>query len=139
MQNFLEAGSGDYTGQFEESPFHVSRSGISQLGDFVVGSFTGYTSINENESYPNQFRLNQNYPNPFNPKTTINFTIPRKGNVDLTVFNILGEKEVNLISTNLSAGEHQYNWDAGHLSSGIYFLMLKFENSTQVKKALLLK
>ena len=66
---------------------------------------------------PQEFKLCQNYPNPFNPNTVISFDLPAPSNVNLTVFNVLGQKVTTLIDEPLAAGTHDVNWDAsGNLS-----------------------
>ena len=70
---------------------------------------------------PSEFSLQQNYPNPFNPTTNIKFNIPKRDNVTLKVFNILGKEVATLVKENLKAGTYEVKFDGGNLSSGIYF------------------
>ena len=91
------------------------------------------------ETIPSEYTLSQNYPNPFNPSTTIKFSIPKAGNTKLDVFNILGQKVATLIDKELSAGAYQYQFDAGNLTSGIYFYKLETNDYTEIKKMMLLK
>jgi len=88
---------------------------------------------------PESFSLVQNYPNPFNPSTVIRFSIPEQSFVKLEVFNTLGENVSTLVSEDLNAGNYKYEWDAGSLSSGIYFYRLNTENFIQTKKLMLMK
>jgi len=69
---------------------------------------------------PEQFNLSQNYPNPFNPSTTINFSLPVNAKVKIDIINILGQKIKTLIDADYSAGNHELNFDASNLASGIY-------------------
>ncbi len=69
----------------------------------------------------NSYELRQNYPNPFNPSTTISFYLPKEGTVDLSVYNIIGQKVDELVNRYFSSGEHKINYDAGKLKSGVYF------------------
>lgn len=85
------------------------------------------------------YKLSQNYPNPFNPTSTINFTIPSSQNVELSVYNMLGEKVAELLSETMSAGDHSVSFDASNLSSGIYFYRLQVESFVSSKKMVLLK
>lgn len=85
------------------------------------------------------FSLSQNYPNPFNPNTNIQFALPQTGFVTLEVFSITGERVDVLISDELNAGNYNYNWDASHLTSGIYLYKLNSGSFTSTKKMLLLK
>lgn len=88
---------------------------------------------------PKDFVLNQNYPNPFNPSTTIEFSISKRANVNLTVYNAIGQKMETIVSGELSIGTHQYVWNAEKYSSGIYFYRLETNNFVQTKKMLLVK
>jgi len=89
-------------------------------------------------------QLHQNTPNPFNPTTTISFSIPNESKVDLSIYNIKGQKIKQLISDQLSAGQHSVVWngkdDNGKsVSSGIYFYKLKTANFEKTKKMILMK
>ncbi|MEO8232199.1 MAG: T9SS type A sorting domain-containing protein [Ignavibacteriota bacterium] len=82
---------------------------------------------------PNSIELYGNYPNPFNPSTTIKFAIPETGNVNIKIYNTVGEevKNVNLINRN--AGELDYSFNAASISSGVYFYKITLNNSTSGK------
>ncbi len=86
-----------------------------------------------------EFKLSQNYPNPFNPSTTISFALPKQADVKLNVYNPIGEKVVELLNGNISAGYHQVNFDGSNLSSGLYFYKISAGNFVSVKKMMLLK
>ncbi|MTI89590.1 MAG: T9SS type A sorting domain-containing protein [Balneolaceae bacterium] len=88
---------------------------------------------------PKKFNLYQNYPNPFNPTTTISFDLPLQSQVQLTIFNILGQRVANLIDDELSAGTHTYEWDASRLSSGVYIYRLSTTDQVFVKKLTVIK
>jgi hypothetical protein len=88
---------------------------------------------------PTQYSLSQNYPNPFNPTTTINFALPKAGDVSLVVYDILGRKVAELINGNLAAGYHTINFNASNYASGVYFYRLQAGNFVSVKKLMLLK
>ncbi len=93
----------------------------------------------ENGQLSNKFKLEQNYPNPFNPNTTIEFYIPKASQVDVSIFNILGEKIVTLLNENMDRGRHKINWNAVNSPSGLYFYRLSVEHTTITKKMILLK
>jgi len=102
------------------------------------------TGIEESSSIPKQYKLAQNYPNPFNPKTTIRFTLLKAERVDLSIYNILGQKVTTLINGEKEAGNHQVEWDATDekgtaVTSGIYFYRIETFNFRQVKRMLFLK
>lgn len=88
---------------------------------------------------PKYFSLSQNFPNPFNPKTIIKFDIIKKGNVNLTIFDILGKEIVNLVNQELQAGSYQVDWDATNYPSGIYFYKLETNSYFETKKMALSK
>ncbi|MBN2425457.1 MAG: T9SS type A sorting domain-containing protein [Calditrichaceae bacterium] len=92
------------------------------------------------ENIPPDFVLQQNYPNPFNPKTIIRYSLPVNSFLDLSVYNILGQKVATLVSAKQPAGKYEVQWDAGGFASGVYLYKLSV-NSRYVytKKLVLLK
>jgi hypothetical protein len=86
-----------------------------------------------------KYILGQNYPNPFNPTTTIDFSIPKAGYVNLTIFNVLGQKIATLIDGNRNAGNYSVRFDAGNLSTGWYIYRLQTEANVMARKMLLIK
>ncbi len=90
-------------------------------------------------SLPTRFELQQNYPNPFNPSTTIFFTLPTTMNVQLTVYDLLGQKIATLVNGRLSSGEHQVTFNAADLPSGVYLYQLSGNGMTQTRRMVLLK
>jgi len=88
---------------------------------------------------PKEVHLQQNYPNPFNPITTISFSLPKAGEVNLNIYNILGEKIQTLVNKTLHAGQHYYQWDASQFASGIYVYVLQTKHSQEAKKMILIK
>jgi len=85
------------------------------------------------------YRLKQNYPNPFNPTTNINYYLPRRTNVLLEIFSSNGKLVETLSNDYQNTGEYNVAWDAGHLSSGVYFYVLNTEEGSLKGKAILLK
>ncbi len=79
----------------------------------------------------------KNYPNPFNPLTEINWQLAAGGNVELTVYNLLGEKIRTLVQERQAPGMHSISFDAGGLSSGVYLYKLQVGNTFQVRKMVL--
>jgi len=75
-------------------------------------------------SLPAQFELYQNYPNPFNPATTISFDLPSDAQVNLSIYNVVGEHIADLVKSNYSAGKYSIEYDASSLASGIYLYQL---------------
>jgi hypothetical protein len=95
--------------------------------------------VHDPTTFPDLFRLEQNYPNPFNPKTVIKYQLPASSQVDLSIFNILGQKITTLVSEQQAAGTYEVNWDASGLASGMYFYKLETPANVQVQKMLLIK
>ena len=94
---------------------------------------------NPNEKSLNNFNISQNYPNPFNPSTVINFSIPRKSNVSLKIYDVLGNEVAELVNAVKSEGEHSVLFDGINLPSGVYFYRITTESSNIVKKMILIK
>jgi hypothetical protein len=88
---------------------------------------------------PYKYELKQNYPNPFNPQTKISFSIKTAGNVRLTVYDALGKEVSLLTNSQLEAETYELDFDASHLSSGVYFYKLQTEGFTDIKKMMLVK
>jgi len=93
---------------------------------------------------PKEFSLNQNFPNPFNPSTKINFSLAADSKVSLKVFNVLGQEVSTLLNGNLAAGNHEINFNAAGMNTGVYFYKLEAAgidgtNFSSVKKMILSK
>jgi flagellar hook assembly protein FlgD len=111
----------------------------------VINHYKSLTDVKTvNNAIPETYKLAQNYPNPFNPTTTINFSIPKSGNVKLAVFNMLGQKVRTLVDGDLSAGNLSATWDGKDgsgraVSSGIYFYQLNAGSFSATHKMILMK
>ncbi len=97
------------------------------------------TGITELPGVATTFKLEQNYPNPFNPSTKIEFSIPAQSQVELKVFNILGQEVSTLVNESLKAGNHVVTFDASRLATGVYLYRIKAGSFVSTKKMLLLK
>jgi hypothetical protein len=109
------------------------------------GSFS-YSSIEAAEvTVPHGFAVSQNYPNPFNPSTKIDYQVPVDAKVILEVYNIAGQKVVELVNKEQSAGYYTVDFGASNLSSGVYIYRLAASNKatginfSSIKKMMLLK
>jgi hypothetical protein len=127
-------------------------------GDTTIYSFTNVLTF-ENDSIlfkytrveeinpgviPSQFELAQNYPNPFNPETKIEFAIPSRSHVSLSVYNMLGQKVTTLVDEELEAGWKSVTWnsrdDGGNqVATGVYLYRLEAGDIVMKKKMMLLK
>lgn len=110
---------------------------------FVTDQVTIVNSVtdvpDDRGTLPAFFSLKQNYPNPFNPTTTIAFSLDRRSDVKLEVYNVLGQAVINESLGSYPAGEHAYAFDGAGLPSGVYFYRLKTSLGAQTRKMTLLK
>lgn len=98
------------------------------------------TAIGESPVFaPTTYALDQNYPNPFNPATTIQYDLPRKSGVSLTVYNALGQQVASLVNSEEEAGSHAVRLDGNSLASGVYFYRLVAGDFVATRKLVLMK
>ncbi|MCH8305166.1 MAG: T9SS type A sorting domain-containing protein [Candidatus Marinimicrobia bacterium] len=83
--------------------------------------------------------MSQNYPNPFNPATKIEFSLPKRSETSLIIYNVLGQEVKRLLDGDLAAGDYELFWDASGNSSGVYLYELRTEKYRFVRKMLLVK
>lgn len=93
---------------------------------------------------PKEFALQQNYPNPFNPTTLIKYDVPRRSQVRLSIYNVLGQKVRTLFDGVQNPGSYSEEWDGSteggnSVSSGIYFYRIEAGSFVQTKKMVLMK
>jgi hypothetical protein len=93
----------------------------------------------ESSIVPTRYELTQNYPNPFNPTTQIKFSIMKQSNVNLKVFNILGQEVKTLVNEVKVPGVYQVDFDASELATGMYIYQLQAGDFVSAKKMLLVK
>ena len=106
----------------------------AQESIFPVGIIDEYSDY-----LPTSFSLKQNYPNPFNPSTVISYQLPVISDVEVSIFNLLGQKVVTLVSEKQKAGYHQLEWNASGYASGVYYYQLVAGEYKEVKKMILLR
>jgi len=106
-----------------------------------AGSYQNLSKQNLNyvSNLPTEYYLSQNFPNPFNPTTQISYSLKNKGFVQLEVYNVLGQKVVELVNSVQNKGIHNVTFNGSHLSSGIYFYKIQSNGFTDVKKMLIIK
>ncbi|MCF8240129.1 MAG: T9SS type A sorting domain-containing protein [Melioribacteraceae bacterium] len=88
---------------------------------------------------PTEFALEQNYPNPFNPATTIEYSLPGEENVELKIYDILGNEVKILVNGKQEAGFYKVNFNASNLASGLYIYRIQAGKFRQTRKMLLMK
>ncbi|QOJ27482.1 MAG: T9SS type A sorting domain-containing protein [Ignavibacteriales bacterium] len=102
------------------------------------------SSAEDMTGLPAEYILEQNYPNPFNPSTNIRFGLPEAGDVEVSIYNIMGEKVRGLVKEYKQAGYYTVSWNARNengemLPTGIYFTVMKSGSFTQTRKIVFLK
>ena len=143
-----------------DRPWDLSYSNSSEAytaGDdgFPIGDLNWFpdkknewiTAIGDEEGEPlaREFTLMQNYPNPFNPTTTIAYNLANKTQVQLIIYNVLGQKIKTLVNNKQTAGNHTVVWNGKNeagvsVPSGVYFYRLETKSGAQqVRKMMLLK
>jgi len=123
----------------------VSNDPSKDTLDVVVrGVAVGPSGLEDGEVLIGSYAVHQNYPNPFNPVTTIYYQLPRRSEVSLEVYNLLGQKVRTLVKADQEAGRYRAVWDARNdagtlLGSGIYIYRFRAGNYSRVMKMILLK
>jgi hypothetical protein len=106
------------------------------ISDTLYGKMT---NIDSDVKILHQFKLSQNYPNPFNPLTKLDIVIPYEDNIELLIFNSLGQLIERISKERLSAGKYSFYWDATNYPSGVYYYRLETSKYVETKKCILLK
>ncbi len=118
----------------------LAVQGVLPSGDIIDFEPLDLTGIeDEGVAAIDDFVLAQNYPNPFNPSTTIEFTLGSRQSISLRIFNAVGQVVEVLVQDELSAGQHQYTWQASDVASGVYYYQLTSGNKVETRKMMLLK
>jgi len=110
----------------------------------IIDSLNTVAGIDKNVNIPSKLTLNQNFPNPFNPVTTIQYQLPERSDVQITIFDLLGREVTMLVSETQEAGYKAVQWDAindqgQQVGAGLYFFQIKAGSFVQTKKMILLK
>lgn len=137
-----------YITHFNSDSILVFSENHTRLNSYLVGD--GPMSVDiidqtanlvntEEIVYPEKMILCQNYPNPFNPETQIRFYLPGKGDVRLTIFNMLGQEIYSITKSNVSVGYNTITFNGSNFASGIYFYQLKAGNFTEMKRMVSLR
>ncbi len=129
----------------------IARFIVDQNADFTIDNLV----INEERletrlvskglgSLPSAFALGNNYPNPFNPTTTISYSVPVAADINISVFNVIGQHVTTLASGRHDAGMYEVVWDGTStsgttVSSGVYFYKMTGTDKPETKKMMFLK
>lgn len=145
----VSAGGGTSSSAGTQMSFTVGQPAVgfttSNLYSMEIGFWVPHsgdlTPVTET-LVPGVFSLDQNYPNPFNPMTVINFSLPEDAPVNLSIYNVRGERVRQLLSEDRTAGSHQVTWDGTDdfgqgVSSGTYLARIESSVGIQNIKMLL--
>jgi hypothetical protein len=99
-------------------------------------------NISNYKSLPTEYKLAQNFPNPFNPSTKISYQLPISSEIEISIYNILGQRVATMVSDSQEAGYYQLEWNGlnrsdQQVSSGIYFLHLQTKQFSKTIKMIL--
>jgi hypothetical protein len=118
----------------------VNGEFVYLINDYSIITFrfsaTGISELNDN---PFSYSLSQNYPNPFNAQTSIKYALPQSGEVEIAIYNIMGQKVAVLSNGIEQPGEHTAIWDAKDMPSGVYFAKLQAGEKSETIIMVLLK
>jgi hypothetical protein len=130
------------TGTENNNVSDVCRSWYDGISYAHPGKHTGDISVvvlPDEEEFPVGFKLGGNHPNPFSSSTNINFVLSSRAHVNLSVFNMLGQKVATLMNQEVDVGYHDLRWDAQNIPSGVYFLRMTVGNNSDTKKMIAIK
>lgn len=123
---------------FKSGPGYTDNGG--ELLDFPAPPDYGLgVSVLRPGTTPDRFTLHSNYPNPFNPTTNISFTLPMSQNVEVVVYNVLGQRVAVLANQLMAAGTHTMTFNAAGLASGVYIYQVRAGSIVQNKTMMLVK
>jgi subtilisin family serine protease len=138
------ANFGDFPSVIDGSDSFQWTKSASKGGDVVIPGADLAAAIEfgpeeEMNVVPERYLLAQNYPNPFNPATVIAFDLPQAGQVNLQVYNLLGQVVATLVQDFREAGHHEVVFEADHLSAGTYLYVMRTDGYQATRRMTLLK
>ena len=120
-----------------ESNHLFTVKGYYEIEEVLAATTNGY--INVDMEIPLSYSIGSAYPNPFNPSTTLNIDLNMDAQVNVSVYNTMGQLMEVLINDNLSAGSYPFVWNAKDAPSGMYFIKSNINSDISTQKILLLK
>ena len=127
----------------------VDQFGVGHLGQmknerFIIGPATEVICMNEGTEIPMEYVLSQNYPNPFNASTTFQYAVPKKTDIEIAVYTILGQHVITLVSGVQEPGLYRLSYrgvdgNNNRLPSGIYFCRMTGEHLKRTVKFVLIR
>ena len=145
QQKLLEAKNeySKFEMSFDPEKFASNLEHLTNAWNLAIGVIGNNSQsivlVEDNSEIPTEYNLAQNFPNPFNPSTIISYQLPERGNVDISIYDILGNLITKLVDREMEAGYHNVSWNAKNLSNGVYFYTIRSRDFVSTKKLLLLK
>jgi hypothetical protein len=131
----LAKGIGIIQEQYYEGDYYILQGAI--IDSVQYGTIVSVEEISA--TVPQQITLYQNYPNPFNPQTKIRYKISHNSYATLKVYNLLGQEITILASKLHQVGNYEIEFNASHLSSGVYIAVLQTNEARLMRRMLLVK
>jgi len=140
--NFIDTDVEEDAQYFYRISYYVGQ--WSEYSDIIAVVFNAVMAVAETGNVPAVYSIHQNYPNPFNPMTTINYELPRKGFVNIRVYDLMGRNIRSLLNMVQDAGYRSVQWNATNdlgqpVTAGMYIYTIQAGDFRQTKKMLLLK
>lgn len=144
----ISSGGGKVSGTTNIVTFSLGEPVIGKVAGStniaVIGFWDVYqqellTTVEDEKPLPIEFKLEQNYPNPFNPSTRITYHLPKTANVELKVYDVLGNEIATLVDEVKPAGYYEVEFDASLISSGVYIYKIIAGDYSYSRKMILLK
>lgn len=131
-------------GREGDGPIQLTLDGAFLNGQDVLSPVEVIEQVSQQSLLPEVYALHPNTPNPFNPDTVIRYDLPEAANVQIMIYNVLGQQVRTLVSANQEAGRYQVTWqgkdDLGReVSSGIYLMRMQAASFLKTQKMMLLK
>jgi hypothetical protein len=129
---FVDGATGEFIDLHEQGPVWIHPAAKRTRSRLVIGT-AGFVERQRALLAPETFVLQQNYPNPFGGSTTLGYSLPEAGYVEVQVYNVLGQEVARLVGGIESAGFHQIVWDGASsggadLPDGVYLVRMRTEN-----------
>ncbi len=122
-----------------DQPLRYDTTNLRRCVNAIVSVFGITTGVQDESFHKTSFNIINAFPNPFNPSTTIRVQLAQSGESEIVVTDIMGRKVQELFKGYMAAGTHSLQFNAGALSSGVYFCTLRSHNTITNTKLILLK
>jgi len=122
----------------------ISEVSSVSLNDVIVNETEITVTEEIADLLPDYYDLHQNYPNPFNSETVIKYQLPEAGNVEIAIYNIIGQRVRTLVNKDMNAGFFTTKWDGRNdygisVASGVYIVKIKANSFAKTKKMIYLR